>query len=65
MAAVARGWRAWGGMVGARVRVDLGGGRTLLGTAGDLAADGGLEVTDDAGAVVVVRAGDVTRLTGG
>ena len=52
-------------MVGARVRVDLGGGRTLLGTAGDLAADGGLEVTDDAGAVVVVRAGDVTRLTGG
>lgn len=62
MAAVRRGWQAWGGMAGARVRVDLGGGRILQGTAGDLAPDGGLEVVDDGGAVVVVRAGDVTRL---
>ena len=60
--AVARGWRTWGGMAGARVRVDLGGGRELLGTAGGLAGDGGLEVTDDAGRLHVVRAGDVTRV---
>ncbi len=62
MPAVARGWRSWGGMAGARVRVDLGGGRELTGTAGDLAADGGLEVVDDAGRLTVVRAGDVTRV---
>jgi BirA family biotin operon repressor/biotin-[acetyl-CoA-carboxylase] ligase len=65
MAAVARGWRTWGGMAGARVRVDLGGGRTLVGTAGDLAPDGGLEVVEGDGRVVVVRAGDVTRLAAG
>ncbi|HEU5057326.1 MAG TPA: biotin--[acetyl-CoA-carboxylase] ligase, partial [Kofleriaceae bacterium] len=65
MPAVARGWRTWGGMAGARVRVDLGGGRELLGTAGGLAPDGGLEVTDDAGRLHVVRAGDVTRVRPG
>lgn len=63
MPAVARGWQRWSGMAGARVRVDLGGGRLLAGTAGNLAADGGLEVTDDAGHLHVVRAGDVTRLS--
>jgi len=62
MPAVARGWRVWGGMAGARVRVDLGAGRELVGTAGDLASDGGLEVVDDAGRLTVVRAGDVTRV---
>lgn len=62
MPAVARGWRIWGGMAGARVRVDLGGGRLLTGTAGDLAPDGGLEVAGDDGLVTVVRAGDVTRV---
>jgi BirA family biotin operon repressor/biotin-[acetyl-CoA-carboxylase] ligase len=65
MTAVGRGWRTWGGMAGARVRVDLGGGRTLTGIAGDLAPDGGLEVVEDGGVVVVIRAGDVTRLAAG
>lgn len=63
MPAVARGWQRWSGMAGARVRVDLGGGRTLSGIAGGLAPDGGLEVTDPAGHLHVVRAGDVTRLS--
>ena len=62
MAAVARGWQTWGGMAGARVRVDLGGGRILVGTAGGLAPDGGLEVFGDDGRREVVRAGDVTRI---
>lgn len=62
MPAVARGWRSWGGMAGARVRVDLGGGRELCGTAGELAPDGGLEVVGDDGVTTVVRAGDVTRV---
>lgn len=65
MPAVARGWRTWGGTAGARVRVDLGGGRLLVGTAGGLAPDGGLEVVGEDGQVVVVRAGDVTRLDSG
>ena len=62
MPAVARGWQTWGGMAGARVRVDLGGGRVLTGTAGGLAPDGGLEVVGEDGRREVVRAGDVTRL---
>jgi len=63
MPAVAAGWRRWGGMAGVRVRVDLGGGQVLVGTAGGLAPDGGLEVSPDGGGrPVVVRAGDVTRL---
>ena len=62
MAAVARGWQTWGGMAGARVRVDLGGGRILVGTAGGLAPDGGLEVVGEDGRREVVRAGDVTRV---
>lgn len=64
VAAVARGWQRWGGMAGERVRVDLGGGRLLVGIAGGLAPDGGLMVIEDGGREVVVRAGDVQRVAG-
>ena len=48
--------------LGARVRVELPGGGLLEGTATGLAADGGLEVTDAAGRVTPVLAGDVRHV---
>jgi BirA family biotin operon repressor/biotin-[acetyl-CoA-carboxylase] ligase len=62
MAAVHDGWRRWSAMAGARVRVDLGAGRTAIGAVRGLAPEGGLELVDDRGQPVVVSAGDVERL---
>lgn len=48
--------------LGRRVRVDLGGGRVLTGTAADLTPVGGLVVRDAAGADHTVAVGDVVHL---